>query len=150
MIRLRTTLCTEILPAIVTSNPILCHMLCSLQRDRLSFIVLLAHLDFAGDHFHHISTLATNQIRVVLYKVHELPFIDFLLVFLGNKLLAFKICNLLVTSRAAYRFWFGHILNNIFTETVNVNLMKTISGLQHVQILIQLIVLADELVAKHA
>ena len=150
MIWLRTALSTEILPAIVASNPILRHMLCSLHWNWLSFIIFLTHLYFAWDHLHHISTLTTNQIRIVFDKVHELSFINFLLVFLRNKLFAFVISDLFIATWAANWFWFGHLFNNFFTEAVHMDLMETISGLQHIQVLVQLIVFADELVTKHA
>jgi hypothetical protein len=104
----------------------------------------------AGNHLHHVSARATDHIRIVLYNTHNLSLINSRLVFLRQELLTLKISNLLLTPWATHWLTGWHSLNDFFPETIHMNLVEAIRRLEHVKILVQLIVLANELVTEHA
>lgn len=86
----------------------------------------------------------------MLDNIQHLTFIDFLLVFLRDKLFALELCNLLFTSWATYWFTNRHLLYDLLSEAIDMDLMETVSSLQHVQVLIELVVLTDKLITEHA
>lgn len=150
MIRLRLTFGTEVFPAIITSNSELSKVLGCFPVYWLALVIFLTHLNFTGDHFHHVSTLAADQTGVVLDEHHKLAFINLLLIVFRQELSAFVICNLLLTAWTAYRFRARHLLNDFFSKAVHVYLMPALRCLKHVKILIQLIIFRYKLVTKHA
>ena len=144
MVWLCFALCTEILTAGITSYPILSHVLSCLHRYRLS------HDHLTRNHLHHISARATYHVRVVFDDVHNLTLVNDLLVFLRQKLAALEVQDLLAAPWAADRLRCRHPFYDLLPEAIDVYLMEALSGLQHVKILINLIIFADELVAKLA
>ena len=70
MVWFSITFGTEILTTSIAPNSVHSHMLSSLHRNWLTLIVLLAHLHFTWNHFHHISTLTTNQTGAFLNESH--------------------------------------------------------------------------------
>lgn len=149
MIWLCLTFDAEILSTSIASDSVLSHVLCRFPANQVSFIVLLALNNLTSLHHHHISTGATDHIRIIFDDLHKLSFFNLLLILFRLKLLALKFCNFLVTPWAFHFLILRLLFNNLFPEAVDVDLVKAISTLEHVQVRIQLIVLADKLVAQH-
>ena len=150
MIGLRLALSTEILGAIIASDSVLGEVLSSFPGNGLTLVVLLAHLHFARFHLHHVAARTANKIGILLDEHHELALINLLLVIIRQKLPALEVHDLLLAAWAAHRLGAGHLLDDLLPEAVDVNLVEAFGRLEHVQVLVDLVVLRNKLVAQHA
>jgi hypothetical protein len=76
MIGLSIATSTEVLIALIASDPAVSHVLSGLGRDRVTIVILLSLLYLSWSHFHDVSTRATDHCVVFLDDLHEDSFID--------------------------------------------------------------------------
>jgi len=123
MVGLRVALDTEILLALITSQPIVRHMSRCLMCKRLTLIILEPLLYISRQHFHDVSALARHESIVHLNHLLNLVFFNFLY-FFGSQILFGLIClQWLHTLRAFDCLTFGLFLDNIFLKTIDMDLM---------------------------
>lgn len=82
MVWLRVTLGAEVLLATIAPDSVVGHVLCSLGRDRVSFIIFLALDHVSRLHHHDVSAGATYHVRVLFYYLHLLIFVNCVLLLL--------------------------------------------------------------------
>ena len=150
MIRFCVALCAEIFLAFITPNSVVSHMFSSLLGYRISFIVFLAFYYLTRKKFHDITTLTTNKIFIDFNNLHHLLFIDFFLFFFTKELLHFVFCNDSLTPRTFNLFIFRICFNRMFLQAMNMNLMETITSLQHGHVIIMHIFFCDLFIAEMA
>ena len=106
MVRLRVTLCTEVFLALITPDSVVGHVDSCLLGYEVSLIVLLPLDNFSRNELHDISTLTAHEVRVGLYNLHGLVFLDDFLLFLVQILFSLELGNVLMTFRALHLFVF--------------------------------------------
>lgn len=150
MVGLSITAGAKVLLTLITSDPAVGHVLCGLDRDRVTIVIFLSLLNFSWSHFDDVSTRATDHCIVLLYDLHKDCFIDLILLFLLKVLVELKLLDLWSTFRALYRFVLGSQLNCFFFQAFDMNLMEAFSWLDHGHVAALHLSLSDQFVAEFA
>ena len=127
MIGLSIAIGAKVLIALIASNPMVCHVLSSLGRDRVTIVILLSLLYLSWSHFDYVTTRATDHSIVFLNDLHKNSLIDLILFFLLKVLFQLEVLDIFSAFWTVNIFVLRFQLNCFFFQALDVNLMKAIS-----------------------
>ena len=82
MVWLSIALCTKVFLASIASYSMVSHVLGSLSRDGVSFVIFLTFDNISRFHHHDVSTSTTYHVWILFNNLHLLILIDCILLFL--------------------------------------------------------------------
>jgi hypothetical protein len=106
--------------------------------------------DVSWNHFHNITARTGNVVGIHLDNHELLGLLNFCRLLRSKVLFNLKLSNLELTVWTLNRLVFGQKFDGVFPQTLNVNLMPTLSALDEGLIVVNLIVLGDLFIAELA